>query len=294
MIAHNDSIVVSPNVTGRPWARYLCPLCGDGHPRDASHRSLAVGSRGKVICHRCGFETWVNAPTTAIPCTSISSENENELRQKTAAARDLWTSSVSLMSDAAAPARSYLERERGLDAQALHALDVAFVYRWPWPLVGPTIAFAMRDQRGDLVALQGRSTTPNVVCKHPAIGAKKLGVYSTTSALDTRPIGLCESPLDACSLHVAGLDAIACGGTSFPRWLPGALLMNHSVIVATDADDAGDRFARELRNSLLRAGIEPRRIVRLRPSRSKDANAELVADPARFRADVRCAIGDQE
>ena len=38
---------------GSRW-RFLCPLCGDGKPRDGAHRSLSVdGSSGGWKCHRC-------------------------------------------------------------------------------------------------------------------------------------------------------------------------------------------------------------------------------------------------
>lgn len=40
---------------GRGEQRALCPLCGQGKPRDASHRSLSLNrSSGVWRCHRCG------------------------------------------------------------------------------------------------------------------------------------------------------------------------------------------------------------------------------------------------
>ena len=283
--------MIAPATSGRAWERRHCPVCGDGHPRDARHRSLAVGSRGKYICHRCGLQGHINAQATP-PQIARGQSGADDTRLRIAAACTLWADAGSLLRDEAFEARSYLA-SRGLNAEAIHSIDTASVYRWPSPRVGPTIAFAFRNQRGDVVAIQGRAVMPNVSCPHPALGVKKLGVFTTASTFDTRPLAIVEAPLDALSLRVCALDAIATGGTTYPAWLPGALRTSRRIVIATDADDAGQCFARNLRDALLRAGIEPRRIVRLRPGR-KDMNAELVADPVRFRAEVCRVIGDLE
>jgi hypothetical protein len=44
-----------PHASGRGVERrFLCPLCGEGKPRDAGHRSLGVNTQsGLWLCHRC-------------------------------------------------------------------------------------------------------------------------------------------------------------------------------------------------------------------------------------------------
>lgn len=280
---------ILPATSGRLRERRLCPFCGATKPRDSEHRSFSIRSDGRYVCHRCGAHGSIggNAPT---PVTPGPGSAVDELAAQHNAARELWSGARSLFDCEASQARDYL-RTRGLDAMAVHGLDVGYVHRWPSPRIGPALAFAFRDQRGEVVAVQGRAVARNVSCAHPARGAKRLGVFTTTGAFGTRPIAVSEAPIDALSLHIAGLHAVATGGTQHPSWLPAALRQSKRVIIATDNDDPGEDFARRLRDALRAAGVVPSRIIRLRPN-CKDANADLLADEEAFRAQVRMAAGD--
>ncbi|MCI0390962.1 MAG: hypothetical protein MOB07_19630 [Acidobacteria bacterium] len=62
------------------------------------------------------------------------------------------------------------------------------------------------------------------------------------------------------------VSALACVGTSWPAWLPMAMLFNR-VLIGSDADDGGDEMAAEFA-----AECKPytRRIERLSPEGAKD------------------------
>ncbi len=68
--------------------------------------------------------------------------------------------------------------------------------------------------------------------------------------------------------------ALALVGTAAPAWLPQAAAFRR-VVVALDADDAGDRAATGLTDALASFA---RSIERLRPPAGKDWNDALLAD----------------
>ena len=143
----------------------------------------------------------------------------------------------------------------------------------------------MRDERGEIVAVQGRAVVGNTIAAHVARGRKARGVYAT-GGLEGRVIAIAEAPIDALSVYACGISAVATGGTSFPAWLPGRLRMAKRVLIATDSDGPGDVFAATLRDAMGAAGINPGRIVRFRPVR-KDVNADLMVDPEGLRGRLR-------
>ena len=104
------------------------------------------------------------------------------------------------------------------------------------------------------------------------------GARSTTGRLV-----ITEAPIDALSLAVAGVPAIALGGTSWPDWLPSACALR-PVVLALDADKAGDDGCTRLTGALQAYGAT---IERWRPSGGKDWNDLLTSLGAdRLRAEL--------
>lgn len=256
------------------WERHICPKCGQHKPADARHRSLSVRADGFFYCHRCKDRGRLNERDIT------NSEELAAISAATNTGQELWQRSISILSPDAVRARHFLLSRR-LDPYAVHGADVRFVDRWPRPAIGPTLAFGMRDERGEIVAVQGRATIPNTVTAHVACGRKGRGVYST-GPFGVGTVAITESPLDALSLFACGIKAIATAGTSFPTWLPASLRLAKAVLIATDADMAGEAFALRFLQALDQAGVHAERVLRFRPN-AKDVNADFVVDRESLR-----------
>lgn len=276
----------------RHRGRYLCPLpgCGDGKPRDNAHRSLRAELRGGADqglwhCHRCGHggrlrEFWAPLPP--------SRQARERLRARRAAALP----PVGIAGAAAAPdaARSAAAiaaayaRARPLAATAGAAYLAGRGI--PLPLAEaaglrlgvdrqgyPAVLFPIRGEDGAMVALAARYIAAEAPLRMCTLGPAGAGVFAAPCTRST-PIAIAEAPIDALSLAAAGMPAIALGGTrNRPPWLR-RRLAEGTVLLATDADAAGDAAARDLAR-WLSFGTRCRR---LRPAAGcKDWNEVLQA-----------------
>jgi hypothetical protein len=180
------------------------------------------------------------------------------------------------------PGADYM-RSRGIDPDAADANDVRLHPTW---LGKPAVVFAVRDERGSLVAANGRFLDPNATPKSKSLGLIGIGVYATAGALESPgPVAITEAPLDAISLAVNGLPAIALLGCGLKPWLR-RMLKFKCVILATDNDDAGNKTAEDLRRELTLSSI-----VRFRfPPDCKDANEFLQRDAVAVAAYVQTLL----
>jgi Toprim-like len=266
---------------GRRERRFLCPLCGKDKPRDPAHRSLAVNtSTGAWVCHRCGEKGLLKEQRTNVkPLTrqartraamdrafSLSPPSDKASVQKINEEqrwRELWDASLSLEESAGA---AYLEG-RGIPIDVAAEAGVRFSPTW---YGHPSVLFPILNRAGTLMAVSGRfidDREPKSQCGGP----KSLGVFATPGALSAPLVAVCEAPIDALSLWLSGIAAIALNGTSWPGWLPASLAFK-PVLLATDADMRGDVAAKQLSEELSPRGA---RACRLRPRGAKDWNAVL-------------------
>ena len=149
-------------------------------------------------------------------------------------------------------------------------------YHPAWYGKGPAIVFpivAPKDGAGwELVAAQGRFLAPATDCpKAMTAGKSSLGVFATPGAFDQHELLITEAPIDALTLALCGLPAVALIGTNFPTWLPDAC-QGKRVLVALDRDAAGDRGAQKLCDALAALG---KPVERLAPVAAKDWNEYL-------------------
>ena len=268
----------SPN--GRKQRRFLCPLCGSSKPRDSAHRSLCFNTEtGAWICHRCGErgllgEYWKYGP--GVPNLRSRLVGKDAFRPSAPRIGDLisdcefdwrrvWRNSARLRGT---PGAIYLER-RGILTQVAEISGVRFSAAW---YGRPAVLFPVNGYGGNLVAVSGRFVDGGRYLKTRAAGRTSLGVFSTPSALKAHVVSIVEGPIDALSLALCGLSAMAIIGTSWAEWLPKAIA-SKSVFIATDADDAGDETAERLTKALASSGC---RLLRLRPHIGKDWNDVLV------------------
>jgi len=101
------------------------------------------------------------------------------------------------------------------------------------------------------------------------------GVYASPGAFTAATVIIVEAPIDALSLLAAGSGpVIATIGTNLPSWLAERLALKR-VILAYDADEAGETATKNAAAKLREFGADP---VRMRPPAPwKDWNEVLQA-----------------
>lgn len=271
-----------------PERDYCCPLCGHVKRKDAAHRCLSVNTRtGAWKCHRCGasgllaeFHTERKAPSRQARARrdlhrfAALPDEGRALDQAAGGKRQCWREEIRNQRDlAGTPGAAYLAG-RGIDVGLAHRAGVhyqaAFYGR-------PAVVFPIRDQAGRLVAAQGRRLAADAKPKALTCGPVGAGVFATPGALEAEPLVITEAPLDALSLAVSGLPAVALCGTSLRPWLLPQLAWRR-VLLAFDADERGDQAAKEWTAALRQFGA---RVERLRPGAgAKDWNDVLTTDGA--------------
>ena len=288
---------------GRGEQRALCPLCGQGKPRDAAHRSLSLSREtGVWHCYRCGEggkvrEAWeersplqqrerarlgltrtfgLTSPTASSRQASPSAQapqNSGEVPDG-ASSLELWKRDLGdlrPLEGAQSDGRGALYLNgRGLSADHAHWAGVRFCSRF---MGRPAIVFPLRDQDGRLRGAHARYVDGRDRPKARTVGDKRGSLFATAGAFDTSlpAIIVTEAPLDALSLAQAGYPAVAVCGTQAPTWLHRVCAFRR-VLLAFDGDDAGDNAAEKLVSDL---GMFGARCERLRPEKFKDWNDAL-------------------
>lgn len=255
--------------------RYLCPACGPEHRQDAAHRSLAVNiASGAYVCHRCGAagllaEHQTQRPNPSFtgravsrpPLPAPASHHQRPKPEPASASGPCPWAHLHLGSIAGTDAERYLA-SRGLPTPLPPGTDVRWCASFgPAGKPGrPAVVFALRDASGAAVAVQGRFTDDHAP-KCQSLGPVSQGLFATPRALDTAMLVVTEAPLDALAMAAAGVPALATCGTraSWPDWLE---LAGRTVVLAQDADEAGDRQAATLGHAAAKAGAN---VFRLRP-----------------------------
>ena len=258
--------------TGGTERRYCCPLCGADKPVDASHRSLSLRvDTGAWHCHRCNAggmlrEHWQPGAGRERAALRRVFEVTPAPAPKTADTgwRAVWDAAQPI---ADTPGAAYLA-QRGIPVAIAEAAGVRYGDCYGRPAVLCPIA----DQAGQIVAFNGRHTDAGTPKAHSG-GPKSAGVFATSGALTVERLVLTEAPIDALSLAVCGVPAVALCGTSWPEWLPVHCVLR-PVALAFDADDAGDTATEKLRPVLTSLGAT---VERWRPDGGKDWNDALLA-----------------
>jgi hypothetical protein len=189
------------------------------------------------------------------------------------------------------PAAVYLG-SRGIPEEI--AIPTPCGYAPNWGKIGQAVIFPIRNEEGEYIAAHGRSVTDG---QKQTFGPMSLGVFCTPGALDADPVAIVEAPIDALSLALVGLPAIAlCGIRGIPLWLIDKLAApitpgrSRIVFLAFDADDAGDTASGKTTPVLYLV-----KAVRLRPEGGKDWNAVLMGMGADcLREYIGTAIAEQE
>jgi hypothetical protein len=289
--------------------RFLCDDCGDKHPRDDAHRSLAVNTAtGAYICHRCkkaGLikENWTKQPfvprkaraaaalsrffgleplpTPDPKQTNISEREQREKQRKLERLQSQMKQFQTAFENS--PAQDYLQ-QRGIAPATAKAFGCGYAAAWEhWAKddegrffiehTDERVVFPITDPDGNVLAIHGRAIDDNFIdTPKKTKGSRKEALFQTANDFDADVIFVCEGPADAMALHVCGFAAVASVATSIPSWLPNRLAFR-KVMVALDADETGDRDAEKHISELRAYGA---RAVRLRPEGAKDWNEILM------------------
>lgn len=282
--------------------RFLCPVCGQHKPRDAAHRSLAVNTEnGSFICHRCQTkgrlkEFWEARPPmakkqkTRLKLMSHFALRESEFvpeekKQEPAKTENLAEKMKKYRAEFLhSPAEIYLAG-RGIPTDAAIRAGCGYAGAWEhweksgekWILKGTDrrVVFPVFDREGNLAAMHGRAIDGNHLNSAKLTrGDKSLGLfYSQAEALDGKIAAICEGACDALALAACGIPAVSMTGTTPPDWFYKKMAFRR-VLIATDADEAGDKAAAKLRIELSARGAK---VIRLRPKSGKDWGEVLEA-----------------
>jgi hypothetical protein len=281
--------------------RFLCPepACA-GHQRTPGHRSLSVNMRtGAWHCHRCkasgrladvGASGPVLSPrqrarqslrrfTTLTPATHMGDRIALAPAAPVAARSDPSAASAPVLpapyvppADGVirlphTPGALYL-RNRGIPDDLANRC-ARYAASW---FGRPAVLFPVRNLSGRLVGANGRYIDPTADPKARSSGSIADGLFATPGALEAQLPVITEAPIDALSLAAAGMPAVALCGTALRPWLA-----NHyarrMVLLAFDADKAGQTASEQWSSELRRAGAHARSMVP--QAGAKDWNALL-------------------
>lgn len=282
---------------GRTERRFRCPLC------TPSGRHLALNMEtGAWWCHRClnyGLirERWRNQPgETAF--RSIRKIPRPSLAERLAPKppepekwswRAFWDDCEPITYT---PGAAYL-RDRGIDDDLAYEAGIRYADRFVvedregsvWGRAERCILFPFTDRAGQVVAINVRFIdvpSSDQKRKTVTLGPRNSGAVMVCDPLSRDPIVVVEGPIDALSLTMAGVPALALVGTAGTGWLPEACVLKN-VAIALDNDERGDGGAERLRSILTPVGA---RMARWRPS-AKDWNDDLRATgPEALRARI--------
>lgn len=268
--------------------RFFCPFpdCDDKQ-FSASHRSLSANTdTGLYICHRCEnkgklMDVGENGTAKGSPGFGKRERARRRFSVTPSESEPLqpiighWGTSVLEHPRSL----TFLQKRclpPGLVARS-GALRCARLHRY-----SDGIVFPLYDRDERLIAVHSRSLGDEAP-KAKTLGKKSHALFSTPWAFEADTFAITEAPLDALALAACGLPAVAMLGTAMPSFLRQKVL-SKSVLVATDADDSGDRAAESLFKELPQFGA---RVTRLRPP-CKDWNEALSLYGASW---MRRAIG---
>lgn len=273
--------------------RFACPLCGQNKPVDAAHRSLAVNTEnGSFFCHRCQSkgrlqEFWEMRPITPkkqktklkiMSHFSLKNSPEDKKENDPSKIENLAEKMTKYQAEFLhSPAEIYL-LNRGISIETAINAGCGYAEKWEhwekknekWILLGTDqrVVFPIFDALGNLIAFHGRAINEaHQASSKITRGDKSQGLFlSDANAINKRILAICEGAIDAMALANCGIPAVAMTGTTPPDWLYRKMAFRN-VLIATDADEAGDKSAYNLKSELQLRGAKT---FRLRPKGVKD------------------------
>ncbi len=154
-----------------------------------------------------------------------------------------------------------------------------------------SIVVPILGERGQLVQMYGRKIGPKLregTPMHLYLAGPHAAVWNVDALATSKEIILCEALFDAMTFWAAGFPNVitSYGVSGFTEAHRVALRLygTERVLVAYDADEAGDRAAEHVGEELVRMGIE---CYRVHFPRGMDANTYAVAEASNGSANER-------
>lgn len=225
--------------------RFLCPLCGEGKPKDSAHRSLGLNTQsGAWVCHRCGEkgklaewkdENLLNAKTLrrqklrrafSLDAPQVSARADTlkvrpdstvlspalpalsaraDTTESTLPPLPTWRKSLKNLIPLAGTPGEKYLQGRGITFEAAHAAGVRFSPSW---FGCPAVVFPIRDAQSTLVAAQGRYLSEGKGPKARTTGDKKAGVFVTAGFWEDVKRA---APVVICEAPIDALSITLCG-----------------------------------------------------------------------------------
>jgi hypothetical protein len=280
--------------------RFLCPFPDCAEHQRGKDRSLCYRkNNGLWHCHRCDAKGqdpafWKQQPGTESGKPKTNRERAKERLKKAFAvptpkpvaiapeeSPEQWRKclgEIKPLKDTHGAV--YLER-RGLPTDLCHECGVRFD-RFYYGR-HQAVVFPLRGPDGKTVAVQGRLIEPPSGCtsKLTSRGGMNSGLFITPGALDSPILCIVEAPINAITLHLCGLPAVAtCGAGNLPSRLKRHAL-NKVVLIASDNDLAGEKaFAAAVQFFALSAPLSVKRFHPDGDKKGFDFNDQLMRDGA--------------
>lgn len=270
---------------GRTNRRFCCPLCHGSKPLNESNRVLSVNTAtGAWICFggKCSAtgkltDFWKDTPRDfkgKLTRVRFKPPEPIENPQQAPAEPppyDFEALYRALIEIEGTPGAEYLTA-RGIPTDLAKQSGVKYA---PNIHGRKCITFPLHDDAGELAGISVRSITAEKWMrrynKHHD-GRQQAGVFSTPNAFDAPNLIIVEAPIDALSLALCDVPAVALIGCTLPNWIPRHFPMRSSILVATDNDAAGDKARPDLAAKFAEVGS---RAHGFRPPTGKDWNDVL-------------------
>jgi hypothetical protein len=247
--------------------RFVCPFCGLGKPMDNNHRSLCLNLLTNAwVCHRCRAKGKLVAEGAEVIEERNVIQAEAERQEREAYFKYLENLKYVKRLHGTAGAL-YLEQERHINPRFASYHGVRYS---PYFYGSPAVLFTLRDLHGKLVAINGRYINEWRDIKHRAAGDKHRGLFVCHKAFSGDYVYLCEAPLDALSLSMAGFMAIASCGAGFSNQLF-IQAQGKVVRICCDNDSEGLKLGFHWQDLLAAAEIESEIVL----PQTKDWNRDL-------------------
>jgi len=141
-------------------------------------------------------------------------------------------------------ARAYIEKNKG---QCFGYNN----FKPEIPEYGPAVAFPLLDSEGKLKAINMRYLADHHTPKMRTVGITDEVCFcpNLNDVKESEKVWLCESPIDAISLHSAGFPSLAYVSIDWGRKFPMSMVKNKTVIFWPDRD-SGNKQAEKLASEL--------------------------------------------
>ncbi len=287
-----------PIKSGDHW-RSGCPI----HGSDKS-RSLVVWENGGFYCHSChakgrteeSKEEWHKSnqqikPRYRPPALPIPKLREAPqlFDDQLLAHLTHWQSQIEL-------ARAYLE-SRGIPLEVAKAYGLGFIRQneqLDEKYLGARIVVPHTNPDNEVVSVYSRATDPNSKVKHYHLKGRQKGMFNATALREKEGLlFVTEGAFDALSLIVKGHRAVAIFGLDGLRW---EWIREREIVLALDADGAGEKGIAEIAKKAQQFGTKLRRLTPEELGGCKDANEALVKGclcidaPSNRLTDVKTSI----